>query len=128
MSTQRADPVEPDHYVPLVVLAGATREGIKMTAVQITKLQDPNEELHCPFGNINVLSSVCYALGGGDVLDDLLKRLLDELMEQVGVVAPESEDPAAIVTYGSVPTHAQIASRLGSVLIKYGRLGREDDD
>jgi len=55
--------------VPLVVLAGATKEGMELTAVQITKPQSPDKELHCPFGNISVLSSVCYASGGKDPLE-----------------------------------------------------------
>ena len=57
-TARRAEPVEPDPYVPLVVLAGATWEGVELTAVQITKPQGPDEELHYPFGNINVLSSM----------------------------------------------------------------------
>ena len=47
---------------------GVTKEGIEMTAVQITKPQGPDKELHCPFGNINVISSVCYAYGGDEPL------------------------------------------------------------
>jgi len=47
----RRDPGEVDPFVPLVLLVGVTNEGIEMTAVQITKPQGPDKELHCPFGN-----------------------------------------------------------------------------
>ena len=55
----KTDRVEPDTHVPLVVLAGATREGLEVTAVRIAKPQRPEDELHCPFGNVDVVSSVC---------------------------------------------------------------------
>ena len=41
---RREDPVEPDPFVPLVVLVGATREGMEVTAVQVSKPQSPDEE------------------------------------------------------------------------------------
>jgi hypothetical protein len=123
----RREPVELDPFVPLVLLVGVTNEGIEMTAVQITKPQGPDKELHCPFGNINVISSVCYAYGGEDVLS-MVPKVLDELREQVGVIVPESEEPTAIVTYGSVESQKQLAKKITSVLTKYGKEGKNSDD
>ena len=99
----KVDPVEPDAFVPLVVLVGATKEGMELTAVQLTKPQSPDEELHCPFGNISVLSSICYAHSSleKDPLS-ILESSLDELREQIGVIVPKSEEPTAFVTYGSI--------------------------
>lgn len=123
----RRDPGQVDSFVPLVVLAGVTSEGIEMTAVQITKPQGPDKELHCPFGNINVISSVCYAYGGDDPLS-MVPKALDELREQVGIVVPESEEPTAIVTYGSVASQKKLAKAVKSVLTKYGEEGKNSDD
>jgi len=123
----RRDPGQVDSFVPLVLLAGVTKEGIEMTAVQITKPQGPDKELHCPFGNINVISSVCYAYGGDDPLS-MVPKALDELREQIGIVVPESEEPTAIVTYGSVTSQKKLAKAVKSVLTKYGEEGKNSDD
>ena len=104
----RTDPVEPDPFVPLVIMVGATKEGIELTAVQITKPQRPEDELHCPFGNISVISSVCYATANSKKKNDddsassssssMLESTLDELRKQIGIIVPESEEPTAFVT------------------------------
>lgn len=125
----RRDPIEPDPFVPLVLLAGVTKEGIEMTAVQISKPQGPEKELHCPFGNINVISSVCYAYGGED--NDpltLVSRVVGELREQIGISLPESEEPTAIVTYGSMDSQKRLTNALKSVLTSYGKEGKNSDD
>jgi len=122
---ERRDPTDPDPFVPLVVLAGATREGIELTAVQISKPQRPDEELHCPFGNISVISSVCHAsprpLG-------MLEGSLDDLRANIGAAVPESEEPTAFVTYGTLATQNELASNLKRVLKNYGKVGEDDDD
>jgi len=124
----RTDPVEPDPFVPLVVLAGATEEGVELTAVQITKPQGADKELHCPFGNVSVISSVCHALGGEDSTKGVFESALDELREQIGVAVPESEEPTAVVTYGSIEKQLELASVLKTVLTKYGEDGQGNDD
>ena len=52
--------VEP--FVPMVVLAGAMREAIEITAMCVSKPQSHwlNMELHCPCGNVSIVSSVCH--------------------------------------------------------------------
>ena len=112
-------------FLPLVLLVGATQEGIEITAMQISKPQGPDMELHCPFGNIAVVSSVCYA---HDDPSSILESTLDEIREQIGVLLPESEEPTAIVTYGSIGTQVKMASKLKSVLTKYGIDGQNDDE
>ncbi len=49
-------------FVPMVVLVGATREAIKITAMCVSKpqLHWPNMELHCPCGNVSVMLLVCH--------------------------------------------------------------------
>ena len=92
---------------------------------QVTKPQGPDEELHCPFGNISVVSSVCYAhpLTGKN-----LSSSLDELRAMVSAIVPESKEPTAIVTYGSLATQATLAKGLKKILTKYGKDGQDDDD
>ncbi|KAL9183368.1 hypothetical protein ACHAXT_005155 [Thalassiosira profunda] len=121
---KREDPVEPDPFVPLVVLVGATREGVEVTAVQLSKVQTAEEELHCPFGNVSVISSVCYATS--DPLG-MLESAMDELRKRVGIAIPESEEPTAIVTYGSIGTQVKLASGLKKILTKYGKESDDED-
>ena len=121
----KTDPVEPDPFVPLVILAGVTADGIELTAVQLSKPQGPDKELHCPFGNISVISSVCYS--HADPLS-LVDKALDELRAQVGVIIPESEEPTAVVTYGSIGSQVKLAAKLKSRLQKYGKDGQGNDD
>ena len=122
----RRDPREITPFVPLVLLVGVTNEGIEMTAVQITKPQGPDKELHCPFGNVNVISSVCYAHTGDGL--SMIPKVLDELREQIGIVVPESEEPSAIVTYGSVSTQKKVGKALTKVLTEYGVDGKDSED
>mmetsp|Transcript_2605 Transcript_2605/g.5600 ORF Transcript_2605/g.5600 Transcript_2605/m.5600 type:complete len:909 (+) Transcript_2605:94-2820(+) len=124
----RTDPVEPDPFVPLVVLVGATKEGIEMTAVQISKPQGPDKELHCPFGNISVISSVCHAVSSEEDALSILESTLNEIRSQIGVAVPESEEPTAFVTYGLIGTQVKLASKLKATLTKYGTEGQGDDD
>jgi hypothetical protein len=121
----KTEPVEPDPFVPLVLLAGVTEDGIELTAVQLSKPQGPDKELHCPFGNISVISSVCYS--HEDPLS-LVDVALDELRSQVGVIIPESEEPTVIVTYGSIKSQVNLAIKLKSKLEKYGKEGQGSDD
>jgi len=58
----------------------------------------------------------------------LFERSLDKIREQVGVVVPESEEPTAFVTYGTIATQVKLASKLKSLLTRYGDEGRGDDD
>ncbi|KAL3810854.1 hypothetical protein ACHAXA_005854 [Cyclostephanos tholiformis] len=114
-------------FVPMVVLVGATREGIEITAMCVSKPQSqwPNMELHCPYGNVSVVSSVCHA--SSDPLG-ILKSTLDELRAQVGKFAPESEEPTCFITYGSISTQVKLATGLKAALMKYGIDGKDDDD
>ena len=121
----KTDPVEPDPFVPLVILAGVTEDGIELTAVQLSKPQGPDKELHCPFGNISVISSICYS--HDDPLS-LLEGAMDELRAQVGVMIPESEEPTAVLTYGSIGSQVKLASKLKARLEKYGKEGQGKDD
>ncbi|KAK1744076.1 hypothetical protein QTG54_005673 [Skeletonema marinoi] len=82
----RRDPAEVDPFVPLVLLVGVTNEGIEMTAVQITKPQGPDKELHCPFGNINVISSVCYAMS------EALAKAVTSVLTKYGKEGENSDD------------------------------------
>ena len=82
------DPVKPEDFIPLVLLVGATADGIEMTAVQPSKKQGPDSELHCPFGNVSVLASVCHRTND---FTGRIEDTLDEIRAQIGVLLPESE-------------------------------------
>lgn len=117
-------------FIPLILLVGATQEGMEITAMQISKPQGLDMELHCPFGNIAAVSSVCYAHDGSlsDDPSSILESTLDEIRDQIGVHLPESEEPTAIVTYGSIGTQVKLVSKLKTVLTTYGVDGQGDDD
>jgi len=57
-----------------------------------------------------------------------LNSALDELRAQIGVIVPESEEPTAIVTYGSIKMQTALSKKLKSILTKYGKEGQGDDD
>ncbi|KAL7465165.1 hypothetical protein ACHAXS_005493 [Conticribra weissflogii] len=135
----RTDPVDPEPHVPLVVLVGATDDGVEVTAVQLSEPQGSEEEVHCPFGDVSVVSSVCGCRGDGmkgggggggrldvDVVEEKLEWAMDRLRRQVGFLAPESEEPAAIVTYGTIATQLRVATRLKAILAGYGKEARDD--
>ena len=101
----------------MVVLVGATREGVEINAMCMSKPQSkwPNMELHCPYGNVSVVSSVCHA--SSDPLS-ILKLTLDELHAQVGKFSPESKEPTYFITYGSISTQVKLATGLKASLMK----------
>ncbi len=109
---------------------GATQEGIEITAMQISKPQGQDMELHCPFGSITVVSSVCHAhdSSSSDDPSSILESTLDEIRDQIGAHLPESEEPTAIVTYGSIGTQVKLVSKLKTVLTTNGVNGQGDDD
>ena len=82
--------------------------------MQISKPQSPEKELHCPFGNISVISSVCHAASSDPL--DMLEETLDELRSQVGLIVPESEEPTAFVTYGTIGTQVKLTRLLMEVV------------
>jgi hypothetical protein len=113
----------------MVVMVDATRDGIEVTAVRVSKPQAnwPSMELHCPYGNVSIVSSVCHT--SGDPLG-MLDSALDELRSQVSRFAPESEEQTAFVTYGSMSTQARLVTGgLRAALTRYGsEEGRDGDD
>jgi hypothetical protein len=115
--------------VPMVMMVGATRDGIEVTAARVSKPQAnwPSMELHCPYGNVSIMSSVCHA--SGDPLG-MLDSALDKLPSQVGRFAPESEEQTAFVTYSSMSTQARLATGgLRAALTRYGsEEGRDSND
>ena len=111
----------------MVVLVGAMREGIEITAMCVLKPQShwPNMELHCPYGNVSVVSSVCHT--SSNPLS-ILKSTLDKLHAQVGKFTPESEEPTCFIIYGSISTQVKLATDLKAALMTYGIDGKDDDD
>jgi hypothetical protein len=53
---------------------------------------------------------------------------MDELRAQVGLVAPESEEPTAFVTYGTSTMQTNLSKGLKTILESYGEKGDDDDN
>jgi len=129
-------PEPPSPFVPMIVMVGATKFGIEITAMLISKPQDdwPKMELHCPYGNISVISSICHATPIStkyeydDHLSAQLQSTMEELRAQVGLIAPESEEPTAFVTYGTSAMQTKLSKGLKTILELYGEKGDDDDN
>lgn len=102
------------NFMPLVILAGLTNDGLELTAIQI-KTPNPgfgSADVHCPFGEFKVLSCVAYQHAEPVTL---VTKALCELSDIVDEIYPELEDDggvASIVTYGTIPKQLQLKDAL----------------
>lgn len=107
---KRKEPLPNASYMPLVIMAGMTKNGLEMSAIQI---KNPNanfgsSEFHCPFGEFRVLSTVSYQHNSPV---SIVNKALVELSDLVDEAYPELEDDggvAAVVTYGSIAKQLQL--------------------
>lgn len=83
-------------YEPLVVMVGASADGVECTAVQVSDVQ--NNIPACLFGNYKVLCNSSYPTKDGMATID---RCMEEVYNQLEEVAPELEGPIAFVPYGT---------------------------
>ena len=90
----------------LLILLGATADGIEATAIQVSTVQQTLTT--CLFGNYKVLSNVSY-----QCVDPLakLEACCTELEAAVEAAAPEADGPAGIVVYGTPPELEKIQKR-----------------
>jgi len=107
-------------YMPLVVLAGMTPNGIELSAIQIGSLLSPStvDEMHCMFGDFKVLSNVSYQLdttADDKVTKKAIHKALVQLSEVVDDIYPELEEDGGIVTmltYGSIQSQIKMKQAL----------------
>ena len=102
------------NFMPLVLMAGMTDDGLELTAIQV-KTPNPgfaSSDCHCPFGEFKVLTSVSYQ--NSDPVS-LVKKALCEMSDVVDEIYPELEDDggvATIVTYGTIAKQLQLKDAL----------------
>ena len=115
---QRKESLPNTNYLPIVVMAGMTEDGVELTAVQ---LKNPNASfgignVHCPFGEMRVVSSVAYQSTKSVAL---VNKALVELSDNVDEICPELEDDGgvvAMVTYGTIAKQLQLKDALNKAL------------
>ncbi len=103
-------PLPNTSYMPLVVMAGMTEDGIELSAVQIKDVNGSfgRTDCHVPFGALKVVSTVSYQHSKPS---SIVNKSLVELSDIVDEICPELEDDggvAAIVTYGTVASQLQL--------------------
>jgi hypothetical protein len=79
----------------LVLLVGIASDGIEATAVQISNLQ--TSQMSCLFGDFDILSNVAYQTNNPV---SKVASCLSELEANLDAIAPDSDGPAVILTYG----------------------------
>jgi hypothetical protein len=97
-------------YMPLVIMAGMTEDGVEITAIQI---KSPNASFgkgnaHCPFGEFRVVSTVAYQHSKPVAI---VNKAFVELSDIVDEICPELEDDGgvcAVVTYGTIAKQLQL--------------------
>lgn len=107
-----------DMFHPVLIYAGSTAEGLEMTAVQLSSIQDMDEvDGMAPFGDFKVITSVAYRTNDPA---SKVKQALNVLTANVDEMMPELfEDdggPVSIVTYGSIPSQLKLREAMMKAL------------
>lgn len=108
------DAVPNPNFMPLVLMAGMTDDGLELTAIQV-KTPNPGfatSDCHCPFGDFKVLTSVSYQHSDPVTM---VKKAICEISDVVDEIYPELEDDggvATIVTYGTIAKQLQLKDAL----------------
>ena len=106
----RKEPLPNAFYMPLVIMAGMTEDGLELTAIQI---KNPNPsfgagDCDCPFGEFKVVSTVSIQHSNPV---SMVSNLLVELSDIVDEVLPELEEDggvATVVMYGTIAKQLQL--------------------
>lgn len=112
------DDVPNPNFMPVVLMAGMTDDGLELTAIQV-KTPNPGfttSDCHCPFGEFKVLTSVSYQHSDPVTV---VKKALCEISDAVDEIYPELEDDggvATIVTYGTIAKQLQLKDALFKAL------------
>mmetsp|Transcript_17911 Transcript_17911/g.25261 ORF Transcript_17911/g.25261 Transcript_17911/m.25261 type:complete len:792 (-) Transcript_17911:110-2485(-) len=94
-------------YNPLLLLVGLTSTGIECTAVQLSEIQP--ECNTCLFGNFKVLTNVSYPSKDPE---SMVSKCIDEIQENLEIVAPEADGPVGMVVYGAKQAQTAIQEQL----------------
>jgi len=104
-------------YVPTVVMAGLTGDGVEYTAIQVGS---PNEKSfgdgHCPLGEFKVIASVSYQ---HENPLSIAKKALVEFTDIVDDIYPELEDDggiASFITYGTITSQLKLKDSIVKTL------------
>ena len=80
----------------LLLLAGVTKDTAECTAIEISSKQEDKNA--CLYGNFKVVCNVSYR---HENPESILNKCMTELFENLDHVAPESQIPLAMITYGT---------------------------
>jgi hypothetical protein len=94
----------------LVILVGLTVDGVECTAVEISTLQSNN--MSCLFGDYKMVSNVSYQHPNPL---SIVEKCLRELEANLALIAPESDTPVALITYGSVRQQIEVKTQWDSL-------------
>jgi len=104
-------------YVPMVIMAGLTGDGIEYTAVQVGSPNNTNfGDGHCPLGEFRVIATVSYQHANPL---SIAKKALGEFTDVVDEIYPELEDEggvATFVTYGTIASQLALKDSLVKTL------------
>jgi hypothetical protein len=100
----------PFDYDALLMLVGATADGIECTAIQISALQ--TSCVTALFGNYKVLANVSYP--HKDPASQV-SAAVKELYNNLEYIAPEVDGPVGFVTYGTAEEQVKLKSTLNEV-------------
>ncbi len=118
IAEQQKKPLPNPSYCPMVIMAGVTKDGLELTAIEV-KNPNPNflhSDCHVPFGELRVVSSVAFHHSKPL---SLVQKAFTLLTDNVDELCPELEEDggvAAIVTYGTIEKQVSLKSEIVKTL------------
>ena len=81
----------------MLLLTGVTSDTAECTAIQLSSPQQEN--YNCLYGNFKVICSVAYQ---HESPDSIINKVISEVFENLDAIAPEADNPVAMLSYGSL--------------------------
>ena len=94
----------------ILLLTGMTTDTAECTAIEI---YGPSEDNYsCLYGNFKVICNVSYQ---HERPDSILNKVVSEVFENLDIVAPEADNPVAMIAYGSLEDQKSIEVKFEKV-------------
>jgi hypothetical protein len=100
----------------ILLLTGMTNDTADCTAIQISGPQEDN--LSCLYGNFKVICNVSYQ---HEKPDSILDKVVSEVFDNIDILAPEADNPIAMIAYGSLEDQK-------SIEVKFEKLKKSLED
>jgi hypothetical protein len=100
----------------MLLLTGTTTDTAECTAIQIYGPQQDNYS--CLYGNFKVICNVSYQ---HEKPDSILDKVVSEVFENLDIIAPEADNPIAMIAYGSLEDQK-------SIEVKFEKLKKSLED